>query len=69
MRPEESSAAERGECGDHLDGSEVTVSVWELRRMDGSEGSVPGHFRRRMGLFGTRVRVWDSKADGIMDVR
>lgn len=44
----------------HLDGSTGTESRWELRRMEGREGSEPGHVRRRSGFdrANSRVLVW-----------
>lgn len=35
---------------DHLEGSAGTESMWELRRMDGSDGFEPGKVTRRRGL-------------------
>lgn len=46
---------------DHLWGSTGTTSVWELRRMEGRSGFLPGHFRRIKGLFLTNSMVRDSR--------
>lgn len=42
---------------DHLSGSAGTESRWELKRIEGREGSEPGQVRSKMGLFGTNSRV------------
>ena len=57
MAPSGERRAEKGGWS-HLEGSAGTESRWELRRMEGREGLVPGHVRRRRSLLGENSRVW-----------
>lgn len=43
----------------HLEGSAGTESRWELRRIEGREGSVPGQVKRRRSFDGANSRIWD----------
>ena len=45
----------------HLDGSAGTESRWELRRMEGREGSDPDHVTRRSGFDGANSRILVSR--------